>query len=40
MYGWFRSTHLFLGVFSFLLLLVYGLSAVQMAHNGVFPMKP
>lgn len=40
MYIWFRNTHLFLGLFCLLFLLVYGVSSVQMAHNTWFTMRP
>jgi len=40
MYRFFRNTHLFLGIAAFLFLLMYGLSAVQMAHDTWFSMTP
>lgn len=40
MHLWMRNTHLFLGLFSILFLLVYGASSVQMAHNRWFNLKP
>ena len=40
MYRFLRNSHLFLGVAAFLFVLMYGLSAVQMAHNSWFSMKP
>ena len=40
MYKWLRNTHLFLGLFAFLFLLMYGVSSVQMAHNKWFNNKP
>jgi hypothetical protein len=40
MHRWLRNTHLFLGLFSFLFLLMYGASSVQMAHNSWFNTKP
>ena len=40
MYKWLRNTHLLLGLFSFLFLLMYGVSSVQMAHNTWFDLKP
>ena len=40
MYKTIRNIHLFIGVFSGLFLLMYGVSAVQMAHNRWFNMKP
>ena len=40
MYRPIRNTHLFLGLATFLFVLMYGLSAVQMAHNRWFSMKP
>ena len=39
-YSLLRSTHLLLGLFSALFLLMYGVSAVQMAHPGWFTLKP
>jgi hypothetical protein len=39
-YRFFRNTHLFLGIGAFLFLLMYGLSAVQMAHDTWFSMAP
>ncbi len=35
-----RNTHLLTGLFGCLFVLMYGLSAIQMAHNKWFPMKP
>lgn len=40
MYLWIRNTHLFLGLFCLLFVLVYGVSSVQMAHNTWFTMRP
>ena len=40
MYKWLRNTHLLLGLFSCLFLLMYGVSSVQMAHNSWFDLKP
>jgi hypothetical protein len=40
MYKFIRNTHLLIGLFSFLFLLMYGVSAVQMAHNRWFSNKP
>jgi hypothetical protein len=40
MYRLLRNTHLFLGLAAFLFVLMYGLSAVQMAHDTWFSMKP
>lgn len=40
MYRYLRNTHLFLGLFSCLFLLMYGVSAVQMAHSRWFGLKP
>ena len=40
MYKTIRNLHLYLGAFSFLFVLMYGLSAVQMAHNKWFNLKP
>lgn len=40
MYRFFRNTHLFLGIAAFLFVLMYGLTAVQMAHQSWFSMKP
>src|SRR6266851_2409273 len=35
-----RTIHLLSGVFALPALLIYGVSAVQMAHTTWFPMKP
>lgn len=40
MYRLLRNAHLFLGLAAFLFVLMYGLSAVQMAHDTWFSMKP
>jgi hypothetical protein len=40
MYRILRNTHLFLGLFSCLFLLMYGVSAVQMSHSLGFLMRP
>src|SRR6266568_2294149 len=40
MYKWIRNTHLLIGLFASLFLLMYGVSAVQMAHNKWFSNKP
>lgn len=40
MYLWLRNSHLAAGLFSVLFLLVYGVSAVQMAHHDWFKLKP
>jgi hypothetical protein len=40
MYRLLRNTHLFLGVAAFLFLLMYGVSAAQMAYPRWFSMKP
>jgi hypothetical protein len=40
MYKWLRNTHLLIGLFSFLFLLMYGVSSVQMAHTSWFDLKP
>src|SRR2546429_9953637 len=40
MYRLLRNTHLFLGVAAFLFLVMYGVSAAQMAHPRWFSMKP
>ncbi len=40
MYRWLRNTHLFVGLFSCLFLLMYGVSSVQMSHNTWFSSKP
>jgi len=40
MYKFIRNTHLLIGLFAFLFLLMYGVSAVQMAHNKWFSNKP
>lgn len=40
MYLWLRNIHLWLGLLCGLPVLVYGVSAVQMAHGKWFDMKP
>jgi hypothetical protein len=40
MYKFLRNSHLILGAFSFLFVLMYGVSSVQMAHNTWFNNKP
>ena len=40
MYKWIRNTHLLLGLFAFLFLLMYGVSSIQMAHNKWFSNQP
>jgi hypothetical protein len=40
MYSAIRNVHLFLASIALPFLLMYGLSAVQMSHNGWFDMKP
>lgn len=40
MYRWIRNTHLLLGLGIGLFLLMYGLSALQMAHPSWFDLKP
>ena len=40
MYRWLRNTHMFLGLFSLLFLLMYGVSSVQMAHGQWFNLRP
>ena len=40
MYRWMRNAHLLLGLVSLPMLLMYGISAVQMAHPKWFAMKP
>jgi hypothetical protein len=40
MYRWMRDTHLLLGLFSALFLLMYGVSSVQMAHRKWFSLAP
>jgi hypothetical protein len=40
MYRYLRNTHLYLGLFCCLFLLMYGVSSVQMAHNAWFSMRP
>ena len=40
MYRYLRNTHLYLGLFCCLCLLMYGVSGVQMAHSAWFPMRP
>ena len=37
MYSWMRNTHLALGLFCWLFLLMYGVSSLQMSHGGWFP---
>ncbi len=39
-YGWLRSIHLISGAFAFPVLVMYGVSAVQMAHGRWFDLKP
>src|SRR2546422_9067187 len=36
MYRWLRNTHLFLGLFSCLFVLMYGVSSVKMSHRTWF----
>jgi hypothetical protein len=40
MYRYLRNTHLYLGLFCCLFLLMYGVSSVQMAHNSWFSARP
>ena len=40
MYRWLRNTHLFLGLFSCLFVLMYGISSIRMAHIGWFSIQP
>ena len=40
MYRILRNLHLFLGLFSCLFLLMYGVSSVQMSHNSWFRNRP
>jgi len=40
MYRWLRNTHLFLGLFSCLFVLMYGISSVAMVHTSWFPRRP
>lgn len=37
---WLRNSHLILGLVAFPMMMVYGLSAVQMAHHNWFSEKP
>lgn len=37
MYRWLRNTHLFLGLFGCLYILVYGVSSVKFSHRSWFP---
>jgi len=39
-YKFLRNTHLLLGLFSFLFLMMYGVSSVQMVHTTWFDLKP
>ena len=38
MYRWLRNTHLILGLFGFLYLLVFGVSSVRFSHRNWFPV--
>ena len=40
MYRYLRNTHLYLGLFCCLFLMMYGISSVQMAHNRWFSSRP
>src|SRR6185295_19408306 len=40
MYRYLLNSHLFLGLFSCLFLLMYGVSSVQMSHNTWFRSRP
>src|SRR5882672_9122829 len=40
MYRWLRNTHLFSGLFTFLFIIMYAVSSVQMADNSWFRLTP
>jgi hypothetical protein len=40
MYQYLRNTHLYLGLFCCLFVLMYGVSSVQMSHNTWFNLRP
>ena len=40
MYRWLRNTHLFLGLFCCLYVLMYGVSSVKFSHQSWFPATP
>ena len=40
MHRWLRDTHLLLGLFSFLFVLMYGVSSVKIAHPNWFSRQP
>ena len=40
LYKFLRNTHLLIGLFSFLFVMMYGVSSVQMSHNAWFNLKP
>ena len=40
MYRWLRNTHLFLGLFALLSVLMYGVSSVKMSHRSWIPTAP
>jgi hypothetical protein len=40
LHRWLRNTHLILGLLAFPMVMVYGVSAVQMAHHDWFSEKP
>lgn len=40
LHRWLRNTHLILGLLAFPMVVVYGMSAVQMAHHEWFSLKP
>ncbi len=40
MYRWMRNTHLFLGLFAFLAVLMYGFSSVAFAHRKWLRLEP
>lgn len=39
MYRWLRNTHLLLGLFTFAMVLMYGLSSIVMVHRDWWPWK-
>lgn len=40
MYRWLRNTHLLLGLFAFLAVLMYGFSSIGFAHRAWLPVNP
>jgi len=40
MYRWLRNTHLFIGLFSALFVLMFGVSAIRFSHKWWFSSKP